>query len=147
MAESLEMYYSEDGEPGRQKLGSDVLDMAEYDIAVGKEFEFFIRNPFHNLIADISEFDTVKPNSSFHGPDQVYPLETVKCKITIQANEFLKKKVHELDLSKEEEVLLFCKSVQAIEEDNKQDKLEGRITWKEITVTMEDTTRTYGWGR
>ena len=147
MAQPLEMYYSVDGKPGRQKLDSETLEMGEYDISLGKEFEFFIRNPNHNLIADISKFDTVKPNTFFYSSsDNILPLETVKCKIKIKANEYLKKKIQEVDLSVEEEVLLFCKSVQATKEDNnKQDKLEGRITWKEITFVTEDTTRTYGW--
>ena len=149
MAQPLEMYYSVDGKPGPQKHDRDVLEMGEYDIVIGKEFEFFIRNPNHNLVADISEFKTVKPNTFFYSSsDKIYPLQTVKCKIKIQGNEFLNEKIREVDLSKEEETLLFFKSVQAVNEDNKkQDKLDGRITWQEITVTMDDTTRTYGWGR
>jgi len=130
MTKPLEIHLSEDGEPSEQIL-TENLNMGVYDVALGTEFEFFIRNPNHNLFCDISELNTVNLNSSFHAPDEILPLETVRCTIKIKAGDDLN--LDNFDLLKEDNI-------------NTHDELKGEIVWKDINVIREDRQKTYGWG-
>ena len=140
--QKLELYYNEDGDPGQRKLVGDKLEFSEYDVSLGKEFDFFIRNPNHNIICDISELHTENPNSSFHGPDKILPLETVKCKIKIKAIDSMN--TDNFDLSNEFEAIDYSRALRELQGTHTHDKLEGKIMWKNISFAFEDTTTIYG---
>ena len=65
------------------------LDLGQYDVVNGAELVFGLRNENVTpaIIADISLLNTESGNSSFQGPDEVQPGETVTCTIRIQPDD------------------------------------------------------------
>ena len=151
MAESLtvkplELYYDKDGEPGRQKPDDEPFDFGSYEPDLGKEIIMYYRNTNHNVVANVKD---VKPNTaliSFDMPDEIFPLETVKATIHIKPlPDFMKSgKVDFADISQVEDHL---RALKLLDRELNTSKIEGKIEWQEINVTMDHTTRTYGWGR
>jgi len=79
---NLEFLRSVDGKP--EPLKSDEwLDFGEYDIAIGSELDFYIKNPNNNLVANVSNLKTTGRNCVLDMPAEVQPEETVKCSIKI----------------------------------------------------------------
>ena len=79
---NIEYLRSVDGKPVPLKP-DEWLDFGEYDVAFGAEFEFFVKNPNNNLIANISNLKTTGRNCVLDMPAEVQPEETVKCSIKI----------------------------------------------------------------
>ena len=79
---NLEFLRSEHGKPVPLK-SDEWLDFGEYDVAIGAELEFFIKNPNNALVANVSNLKTTGRNCSFDVPAEIQPEETVKCKIKI----------------------------------------------------------------
>ena len=79
---NLEFLRSVDGKP--EPLKSDEwLDFGEYDIAIGSELDFYIKNPNNNLVANVSDLKTTGRNCVLDIPAEIQPEETVKCSIKI----------------------------------------------------------------
>ena len=116
MIESLEILYSKDGKPLKSE---EVLDFGQYDVALGMEKKFYMRNPNKALVADISSLNTSNPNSAFYGPELIKPLETVECTISIHANS--KPMLDNFDFLKEDSGL-------------DHDIMEGTIRWSHYKV-------------
>ena len=151
MAESLtvkplEIYYDKDGEPGQKKPDDEPFDFGEYEPDLGKEIIVYYRNTNHNIIAKMNDLKTNTALISFDIPDEIFPLETVKATIKIKpVPGFMKSgKVDFADIDIVEDHL---RALKLLEREINTAKLEGKIDWQEINVTMDRTSRTYGWGR
>ena len=79
---SLEFLRSEHGKPVPLK-SDEWLDFGEYDVAIGAELEFFIKNPNNNLVANVSNLKTTGRNCVLDMPAEIQPEETVKCSVKI----------------------------------------------------------------
>ncbi len=139
----LELYYSVDGEPSQHNIVGDSMNMGEFDSDVGKDFEFYIHNNEHNRICDISNLSTEHPDTSFHGPSEILPLETVKCSIKIKQKEY-----EEHNVMTAKGLKSFTNMMTDMQEwgDGLHDRLEGNIIWKDISIIRENKETTYGWG-
>lgn len=84
---NIEYLRSVDGKPVPLK-SNEWLDFGEYDVAIGAELEFFVKNPNNNVIANISELKTTGHNCVLDMPAEIQPEETVKCSIKILPIEF-----------------------------------------------------------
>ena len=69
----LEMCNSVNGKPVPIYPGDD-FNLCEYDVSIGKEIDFFIRNPSAHLVADFSGLGTGDNKTSFNGPTEIQPL-------------------------------------------------------------------------
>jgi len=83
---NIEYLRSVDGKPVPLKA-DEWLDFGEYDVAIGAELEFFVKNPNNNVIANISELKTTGHNCVLDMPAEIQPEETVKCSIKILPTE------------------------------------------------------------
>ena len=83
---------------------------------------------------------------SFDIPDEIFPLETIRATIKIKPlPDFLKSgKIDFGDIAQVEDHL---RALKLLDRELNTSKIEGKIEWQEINVTMDHTTRTYGWGR
>ena len=116
--EELQTLLTKDGEPLRPDQR---LDGGSYDVSIGAEIPFILRNPNPDWTCDISDVDTVNTNSSFHSPDFILPLESVEVKIKIKPVEedfdnfdFMKQDIPDV-----------------------HDFLQGNIVWKRYEITSE----------
>jgi len=144
-AKHLELFYSDGGYPGKKVTG--MMDMGQYDVSVGKEFEFYIRNPLHNTRLDISDLhlDVSNPDISFNVKDEIMPFETVKATIKIA-----KKELEEFDVMTTEGLRGYTDFIKELQEDMKKPSetigsLKGKIIPYEINVIRDDKQTTYGW--
>ena len=151
MAESLtvkplEIYYDKDGEPGQKKPDDEPLDLGSYEPEFGKEIIVYYRNTNHNIIAKMNDLKTTTELISFDIPDEIFPLETVRALIHIKPLPgFMKSgKVDFADIAQVEDHL---RALKLLDRELNTSKIEGKIEWQEINVTMDRTSRTYGWGR
>ena len=146
MAQPLEMYYDKDGEPGQKKPDDEPFDFGEYEPDLGKEITVYYRNPRHNEVANVKDLKTNTELISFDMPDEIFPLETVRATIKIKPLPgFMKSgKVDFGDIAQVEDHL---RALKLLDRELNTSKIEGKIEWQEINVTMDRTSRTYGWGR
>jgi len=110
MVLSLQILLTKDGEA--LKPGAD-FDGGDFDVSLGHEMIFYLKNANLTLSCDISDFHTVNKNSSFVGPDLIKPQETVECKIIIEPNTDLPNDFDDFDFPGEV-----------------NDKLEGKLVWE-----------------
>jgi len=78
---SLELYEDKKGQIGKRV---DKLKLGFFDVMMGMDRKFWIRNPIHNLIVDISNLHTTNPDSYLSAPSHIMPFETVRCSIRIK---------------------------------------------------------------
>ena len=142
----LEIYYDKDGEPGQKKPDDEPFDFGSYEPEFGKEIIVYFYNSNHNVLANVKDLKINTELFSFDIPDEIFPLETVRATFNIKPlPDFMKSdKVDFGDIAQVEDHL---RALKLIERELNTAKLDGRIEWQEINVTMDHTTRTYGWGR
>ena len=142
----LEIFYDKDGEPGQKKPDDEPFDFGEYEPDLGKEIIVYYRNTNHNVVANVKDLKTNTELISFDMPDEIFPLETVKATIHIKPLPgFMKSgKVDFADIAQVEDHL---RALKLLDRELNTSKIEGKIEWQEINVTMDRTSRTYGWGR
>jgi len=121
----LQVYYDKDGEPG-ELLKDGNLNLGFYDLSIGMDKSFYIHNPNHNVVCDLSQWGTANANSTLEAPDTILPMETIKVKIKVAAltEEQLEESPPEEDIS---------------------DTFGGSIVWSACVATYDDKTRIYGW--
>jgi len=125
---ALQVFKDQDGEPGERILNS-TINMGGYDVSLGKEYIFYIHNPHHNILVDISDIHSENNKITFHAPTKILPMETVKCSATIRAET-----EEELeDISDFHEIL------------NIDSKISGAIQYQTVEVVLEGTSRHWGW--
>jgi len=143
---SLELFYSDGGYPGKKITKGENMEMGSYDISKGKEFEFFIRNPLHNALIDISDLHLdADSNITLDKPDEIMPFETVKATIKIK-----KKEIEEFDVMTADGLESFNDMMKEMQEEMKRPseiigKLHGKITTLDINVIRDDKQTRYGW--
>ena len=144
-AAALEIYYDKDGLPGKKHNPDDKLDLGEFELEFGKEIIIHYRNPNHNVVANIKDLHVDTKLISFSGPDEIFPMETVKTTFQIKPlPDFLK--LDKIDFGDVSQVEDYLKALKLIDEELNTSKVHGKIEWFGINVTMDRTTRTYGWG-
>ncbi len=91
------------------------LDLGSFDVENGASLTFALRNENITpaLIADITKLHTDANNSSFHGPKEVQPGETVQCSIKILSDD-----------------TITLESFNADELPSSSDRLTGKVKWK-----------------
>ena len=126
----LEMCNSVNGKPVPIDPGDD-FNLGEYDVSIGKEIDFFIRNPSAHLVADISGLGTGDNKTSFNGPTEIQPLQYAEC--TFKINKTPEDKIDESQIGQEANF-----------------KLSGKIIWSKyvkeeryVTSTKKPTSGEY----
>jgi len=117
MVRTLQLLLTENGEA--IKPGDD-FDGGDFDVSLGHEMIFYLKNPNLTLSCNISDFHTVNKNSSFVGPDLIMPSTTVECKVIIKPNTELPDDFDDFDFPGEV-----------------NDKLEGKIVWEKVGVSKQ----------
>lgn len=145
---SLELFYADaDGYPGRRITEGDKLNIGEFDVSLGTKFDFFIRNPIHNAIIDISDLhlNGFPTNVSFSAPDEIMPFETVKATVTIK-----KKELEEFDVMTPDGLESYTDMVKQLQEELKKPmeivgRLEGKTPTMGVNIIRDDKQTRYGW--
>ena len=142
----LEIFYDKNGEPGRQKPDDEPFDFGGYEPEFGKDMFVHYRNPNHNILAKMNDLKSTSELVSFDIPDEIFPLETIRATIKIKPlPDFMKSdKVDFGDIAQVEDHL---RALKLLDRELNTSKIQGKVEWRGINVTMDHTTRTYGWGR
>ena len=93
-------------------LQGKAVDFGEWDISVGAEKSFFIKNPNKYAKADLTHLRNKDSRVSINLPDEILPGETMEAILTIEAQTF--------ENDDDEEVYFT----------NVLDQLAGKIIWK-----------------
>lgn len=80
MIKQLETLLEKEGEPLKEDA---IIDFGEYDVSIGAEMTFYMRNPNENIWADLKDLRTAKNNFQIYGPDFLVPGETGEFKLSI----------------------------------------------------------------
>lgn len=115
----LQILYSPNGEPLR--TDQDLL-LGEWDISLGTEVTFYLKNISEDLIANVTQLKTVNDNSFFNAPPSgfVNPGKTEKVSITIRPHSRINM----------ENIATGKPKLDSFPKDT--DKIEGTIRWERV---------------